>query len=189
MNDFVTSFGWFAAGAFAMLLFLLFLGERRDASQDRREVPAEPVVLPQPLDLWPEPVAAAEVAQEPTVEPAETVVPMEVIPPWPKLVEEPEPVPVAWRRRAELEAAPMFGGLPAHESVWRFDGWNLDDPDRTQMMRIIDGVDADDLDMDLGEPKPLRGFEVDPAARRGLSLSEELIADVTTSRRKAEVSA
>lgn len=182
MKDVIMSAGWFAAGAITMLLGLLALAERRDPTHDRREVSAKPVAPPSP----PGPVAAAVAEQEPG---AETVVPAKVIPPWPKRAEEPIPVPMAWRRRVELESAPMFGRLPAHESTWRFDGWKLDDPGRTQMMSIIGGVDADDLDVDLAEPKPLPGFEVDPAERRRLSLSDGLIAEVTTSRHRAEVSA
>lgn len=187
MSAIITNIGWFLAGAFFMLLCLLALAERRD------DVPAEPVTRPEPVpEPVPVPVAAVEVEPEPAAEPAETVVPMKVIPVWPKRVEEPEPVPVAWRRRLELETAPMCGRLPAHESTWRFDGWKLDDPQRTQMMPIIGGVVADELDMDLGEPKPLPGFEVDPGAHKRLSLSDELIAEVTASlpsRQKAGVSA
>lgn len=182
MSDIIINVGWFLAGAFFMLLCLLALAERRDDAP-------EPVTLPEPV---PEPVAPAEVEPEPAVEPVETVVPMKVIPPWPKRVEEPEPVPVAWRARLERETAPLFGRLPEHVSTWRMPSWILDDPERTQTMRIIGGVVAEEPDVDLGEPKPLPGFEVDPAAHRRLSLSEELIAEVTASlpsRRKAEVSA
>jgi hypothetical protein len=187
MNEIVTNIGWFTAGAIAMLVFLLALGERRHDVP-----PAEPVILPEPQPV-PEPAEAVE--PEPAPSPVVAVAPMLVIPPWPTRVGDPDPVPVpvAWRSRLALETAPLCGRLPAHESTWRHDDWKLDDPDRTQMMRIIGGVHADELDVNLGEPQPMPGFEVSPGDRRRLSLSEDLIAEVTASlpsrRAKAEVSA
>lgn len=181
MNPVLTNIGFFLAGAIVMLVVLLALGERRD---NRNDVPAEP-------EPTPEPVAPVVAEPEPAAVPVVAVAP-KVIPPWPKRVEDPDPVPVAWRARLEQETAPLFGKLPDHESVWRMPSWNLDDPFRTQMMRIIGGVPADELDVDLGDPQPLPGFEVDEAARRRLSLPPELVAEVTAalpSREKAEVSA
>jgi hypothetical protein len=188
MSEVITNIGWFLAGAFVMLLVLLALGER-PGSRDV-DAPAEPVALP---DLVPVPVPVVA-EPEPAVEPTEVVVPMLVVPPWTEPAEpEPVPVPAGWHDRLEVESAPLFGGLPAHVSLWRFDGWNLNDPDRTQMMGIVGGVTADDLDVDLGAPQPLPGFEVDEAARRRLSLPPELIAEVSASlpsrHAKAEVSA
>lgn len=182
MTDLITNAGFFVAGLIVMLVFLLALGERRD---NRNAAPALSQVRPEPLPV-PLPVAEAEPEPEP-------VVSMTVIPPWPERVEDPDPVPVAWRARLELEEAPLFGRLPDHVSVWRYQDWHLDDPYRTQMMRIIDGVAEDDLDVDLGEPQPLPGFEVSAADRRRLSLPDELIAEVTAAlpsrKAKAEVSA
>jgi hypothetical protein len=220
MSEVITNIGWFLAGAFVMLLVLLALGER-PGSRDV-DAPAEPVALPDLVPVPVPVVAEPEPAVEPTevvvpmlvvppwTEPAEPepvpvpagwhdrleVESMKVVPPWPDVVDDGpglKPGP-GHRRRLELESAPLApASLPKYPSLVRFKDWDLDDPDRTQMMGIVGGVTADDLDVDLGAPQPLPGFEVDEAARRRLSLPPELIAGVSaplpSRHAKAEVSA
>lgn len=103
---------------------------------------------------------------------------MTVIPPWSEPVEDPEPIPPAWRQQLALEPAPMCPPLAKADSrEWRFTPFrptrHVADLAPTGEWKVVGGVDP--LDVEEPEPpKQMPGFEVGEA--RGRFIKDPTVA-------------